>query len=189
MPRTHRRVNKQRFARLRKTVQSQKEYMIMLKKKLTENREQKLVSEAQCCKLKTQLSIERDSFAKSFVNLKAQKGIIETHVSVLREQLLEERGFWSKSIGDLEEQYCKAEKSVMLRIRDLEAKCLETDEALIDAGNSNDLAAELINDLSSENAAKENEICYLRAHIVKIVHSEASKYAPKPMQCPPMVSN
>lgn len=159
--------------------------MILLRNKLTETREQKLASEAHCCNLETQLLIERGSFAK----LKAQKGIIETQVSILREQLLEERRVWNKSIADLGQQFCKAEKSVMLRIRDLEAKCLEIEEALLDANNATDLAADLITDLSSENAAKESEICYLRAQIVQKVHSKADDYATKPMQCPTVVSN
>lgn len=145
--------------------------MIMLKNKLTETRAQKLASEAHCCDLETQLMLERDSFADSIANLKIQKGIMETRVSVLREQLLKERGFWKKSMAELGEQLCKAEKSVMLRNRDLEAKRLETDEALIDANSSIDLASELIYDLSSENAAKESEICYLRAQIVQKEHS------------------
>lgn len=182
MPRARRKVNNQQFAHLRRKVQSQEKEMIMIKNQLIETRKQRLASEVR-------LLIECNFFAKSFANLKSQKSIIETHVSVLREQLLEEREIWNKSIADLEEQFNKADKSVMLRIRDLEAKCLETDEALIDANKSTDLAAELIYDLSSENAAKESEICYLRAQIVQKVHSEAGKYAPKPMQFPPMVSN
>lgn len=182
MPRARRKVNNQQFAHLRRKVQSQEKEMIMIKNQLSETRKQRLASEVR-------LLIECNFFAKSFANLKSQKSIIETHVSVLREQLLEEREIWNKSIADLEEQFNKADKSVMLRIRDLEAKCLETDEALIDANKSTDLAAELIYDLSSENAAKESEICYLRAQIVQKVHSEAGNYAPKPMQFPPMVSN
>lgn len=156
----------------------------MLKNKLTETRAQKLASEAHCCDLETQLMIERDSFAESIANLETQKGIIESRVSVLRVQLLEERGFWKKSIAELGEQLCKTEKSVKLRIRDLEAQRQETDEALIDADYSIDLAAKLITDLSSENAAKESEICYLRAQIVQKEHSEANKDArkPKPMK-------
>lgn len=161
----------------------------MLKNKLTETRAQKLDSEAHCCDLETQLMLERDSFAESIANLKTQESIINTRVSVLREQLLKERGLWKKAIAELGEQLCKAEKSVMLRIRDVEAKRLETDEALIDANKSIDLASELINQISSENAAKESEICYLRAQIVHKEHSEAGKYARKPMQCPPKSSN
>lgn len=160
----------------------------MLKNKLTENQAQKLASEAHCCDLERQLMTERDSFAESIAKLKRQKRVIETRVSVLREQLLEERGIWKKSIAELGEGFYKAEKCVMLRVRDLEAKCLEIDEALIDANYSTDLAAELITDLSSENAVKESEICYLRAQIVQKDHSEASKYARQPMQCLPMVS-
>lgn len=185
MPQTHRRATSQKFACLRRTVESKEKEMIMLKNELTETRAQNLASEAHCCNLETQLMIERDSFAQSIANLKNQKRLIETRVSVLREQLLEERGVWKNSIAELGEQFCKAEKSVMLRVRDLEAKLLETDEALIDANYSTDLAAELITDLSSENAAKESEICYLRAQIVQKEHSEASKGARKPM---PMVS-
>lgn len=182
------RATNQKYACLRRTAESQEKEIVMLKNKLTETRAQKLASEARCCDLETQLMLERDSLAESTANLKIQKGIIETRVSVLREQLLEERGFWKKSIAELGEQLCKAEKTVMLRIRDVEAKRLETDEALIEANNSIDLASELINDLSSENAAKESEICYLRAQIVQKKHSEAGKYARKPMQCPPKVS-
>lgn len=182
------RATNKNFACLRRTLESQEKEMIMLKNKLTETLAQKLASKAHCCDLETQLMLERDSFAESITNLKIQKGIIETRVSVLREQLLEERGLWKKSIAELGEQLCKAEKSVMLRIRDLEAKRLETDEALIQANYSTDLAAELITDFSSENAAKESEICYLRAQIIQKEHSEASKYARKPMQCPPNVS-
>lgn len=182
------RATNQKYACLRRTAESQEKEMIMLKNKLTETRAQKLSSEAHCCDLETQLMLERDSFADSIANLKIQKGIMETRVSVLREQLLKERGFWKKSMAELGEQLCKAEKSVMLRNRDLEAKRLETDEALIDANSSIDLASELIYDLSSENAAKESEICYLRAQIVQKEHSEASKFARKPMQCPPKVS-
>lgn len=183
------RATNQKYACLRRTAESQEKEMIMLKNKLTETRAQKLASEAHCGDLETQLMLERDSFAESIANLKIQKDIIETRVSMLSEQLLKERGFWKKSITELGEQLCKAEKSVMLRIRDLEAKRLETDEALTDANCSIDLASELINDLSSENAAKESEICYLRAQIVQKEHSEASKYArKKPMQCPPKVS-
>lgn len=189
MPRARRKVNNQQFAHLRREVQSQEKEMIMLKNQFSETRKQRLALEVHCCMLEERLLIECNFFAKSFANLKSQKSIIETQVSVLREQLLEEREIWNKSIADLEEQFNKADKSVTLRIRDLEAKCLETDEALIDANKSTDLAAELIYDLSSENAAKESEICYLRAQIVQKVHSEAGKYAPKPMQCPPMVSN
>lgn len=182
------RATNQKYACLRRTAESQEKEIVMLKNKLTETRAQKLTSEAHCYDLETQLMLERDSFAESIANLKIQKGIIETRVSVLREQLLEERGFWKKSIAELGEQLCKAEKSVMLRIRDVEAKRQETDEALIDANNSIDLASELINDLSSENAAKESEICYLRAQIVQKKHSEESNFARKPVQCPPTVS-
>lgn len=189
MSRARRKVNNQKFAHLRQKVQSQEKEMIMLKNQLSETRKQRLASEMHCCNLEERLLIECNFFAKSFANLKSQKGIIESHVSVLREQLLEEREVWTKSIADLEEQFNRADKSVTLRIRDLEAKCLETDEALIDANQSTDIAAELIYELSSENAAKESEICYLRAQIVQKVHSEAGKYAPKPMQCPPMESN
>lgn len=191
MPQTHRTANKRKFAHLRRKIQSKEKEMIMLENQLTETREQKLASEAHCCNLETELLKERDSFAKSFANLKSQKGTIETHVSVLSEQLLEERRVWNKSITDLREQFCKAEKSVMLRIRDLEAECLEKDEELIDASNSIDFAAKLITDLSSENAVKESEICYLRSQIVQEMHSEAGKYAPKRMQQhhPPKVSN
>lgn len=182
------RANNKNFGCLRRTLESQEKEMIMLKNKLTETLAQKLASKAHCCDLETQLMLERDSFSESITNLKIQKGIIETRVSVLREQLLEERGLWKKSIAELGEHLCKAEKSVMLRIRDLEAIRLETDEALIEAKYFTDLAAELITDFSSENAAKESEICYLRAQIVQKEHSEASKYARKPMQCPPNVS-
>lgn len=157
----------------------------MLKNQLGETRKQRLASEVHCSNLEERLLIECNFFAKSFAKMKSQKDIIETHVAVLREQLLEERGIWNKSIADLEEHFNKADKSVMLRIRDLEAKCLETDEALIDANKSNDLAAELIYDLSSENAAKESEICYLRAQIVQKVHSEGGKYTPKPSYAVP----
>lgn len=189
MPRACRKVNNQKFAHLRRKVQSQEKDMIMLKNQLSKTRKQRLASEMHCCNLEERLLMECNFFAKSFANLKSQKRIIETHVSVLREQLLEEREGWNKSIADLEEHFNRADKSVMLRIRDLEAKCLETNEALINANKSTDIAAELIYDLSSENAAKESEICYLRAQIVQKVHSEAGKYAPKSMQCPPMVSN
>lgn len=188
MPQTHQRVTNQKYACLRRTLESQEKRMVMLKNKLTENQAQKLASEAHCCDLERQLKTERDSFAESIAKLKRQKRVIETRVSVLREQLLEERGFWKKSIAELGEEFCKAEKCVMLRVRDLEAKCLETDEALIDANYSTDLAAELITDLSSENAVKESEICYLRAQIVQKEHSEASKYDRQHMQCLPMVS-
>lgn len=178
----------QKHAWLRRTAESQKKEIIMLKNKLIETRAQKLASETHCCDLETQLILERDSFAESIANLKIQKGIIETRVSVLRDQLLEERGLMKKVIAELGEQLCRAEKSVMLRIRDVEAERLETDEMLIEANKSIELASELINQISSENAAKEGEICYLRAQIVQKEHSEASKYARKPMQCPPKAS-
>lgn len=173
-----------KYACLQKTAQSQEKEIIMLKNKLTETRAQKLVSETHCYYLETQLILERDFFTESIANLKTQKSIIETRVSMLGDQLLEERGFWKKTIAELREMLHKAEKSVMLRIRGVEAKCLETDELLIEANRSIDIASELINQILSENAAKESEICYLRAQIVQKEYSETSKYGRKPMQCP-----